>query len=110
MIVGFVENKIDYFVNLSSTVITHETGSGSDRGSETGRCRVHCLNGNCVDGRCQCRSGYQGEFCNERELQRISWIEINFKSFIAYIPQSEIIISTRIMNRKSFQLFAENLA
>lgn len=109
MIVGFVKNKIDYFVNLSSTVITHETGSGSDRGSETGRCRVHCLNGNCVDGRCQCRSGYQGEFCNERELQRISWIEINFKSN-AYIPQSEIIISTRIMNRKSFQLFAENLA
>lgn len=106
MIAGFVENEIDSFVNLSSTV-THETGS--ERGSETGRCRVHCLNGNCVDGRCQCRSGYQGEFCNERELKHISRIEINFKSN-AYILQTEIIISTRLMNRKSFQLFAENLA
>ncbi|XP_029674893.1 fibrillin-2-like isoform X2 [Formica exsecta] len=50
--------------NGQSKVIAHETGSGGDRG-ETGRCRVHCINGNCVDGRCQCRTGYQGEFCNE---------------------------------------------
>lgn len=46
---------------------TYETGNALDRG-ESGRCRVHCINGNCVDGKCQCRSGYQGEFCNEREL------------------------------------------
>ncbi|XP_003250904.3 fibrillin-2 [Apis mellifera] len=43
---------------------TYETGNALDRG-ESGRCRVHCINGNCVDGKCQCRSGYQGEFCNE---------------------------------------------
>jgi len=54
------------WTNISSTVIAHETGNGGDRG-ETGRCKVHCINGNCVDGRCQCRSGYQGEFCNERK-------------------------------------------
>lgn len=50
---------------------TYETGNALDRG-ESGRCRVHCINGNCVDGKCQCRSGYQGEFCNERELSILS--------------------------------------
>ncbi|XP_043673250.1 fibrillin-2-like isoform X2 [Vespula pensylvanica] len=50
--------------SISTKLSTHESNSNVDRG-ESGRCRVHCINGNCVDGRCQCRSGYQGEFCNE---------------------------------------------
>lgn len=41
-------------------------GVGGNR-VEGGTCRAQCINGNCVDGRCQCRSGYQGEFCSERE-------------------------------------------
>lgn len=32
-------------------------------------CRAPCLNnGSCVNGRCVCRPGYQGEFCAERKF------------------------------------------
>lgn len=66
-------NNISEAILLSLVVATptYETGNALDRG-ESGRCRVHCINGNCVDGKCQCRSGYQGEFCNERELSILS--------------------------------------
>lgn len=58
-------------IHVSTLVVTtHETGNALDRG-ESGRCRVHCINGNCVDGKCQCRNGYQGEFCNERESLKL---------------------------------------
>lgn len=56
---------------LGSSVALHDGHSrGEHRISSSrnsGNCRARCINGNCVDGRCQCRSGYQGEFCNERE-------------------------------------------
>ncbi|XP_046415905.1 fibrillin-2-like isoform X1 [Neodiprion fabricii] len=39
-------------------------GSGNQRG-EGGSCKAQCIHGNCVDGSCQCRPGYQGEFCSE---------------------------------------------
>ena len=33
-----------------------------------GQCSPQCVNGNCIDGKCQCNARWKGESCNEREF------------------------------------------
>lgn len=52
----------------SSTGSVTPGGSSSSSGGGSGAaCQISCLNGGtCINNKCICRVGYQGEYCGER--------------------------------------------
>jgi len=51
------------------------TCSGDAR--DTGDCRATCLNGGtCSEGKCICRTGYSGEFCQVKFLRILAQLTV----------------------------------
>lgn len=66
---SFTTNKVLIWIELFSIVIFSSLLPGlGGNGAGGSTCKAMCMfGGTCVNGKCECTPGYQGEYCTERK-------------------------------------------
>ncbi|ODM92484.1 Fibrillin-2 [Orchesella cincta] len=80
------------------------TSSGGSSSSQS--CQITCLNGGtCINNKCICRAGYQGEYCGE--LMYSNCIAYLLQRFVESLASTEVVALDQIVVHVFMDLLAD---